>query len=71
MTGTLKLVLLNPDMPCLYQHIKSRSEEANSSGAALFVVKYVNLYQQRRSSNLIGCKLEVGVAAYFIQQGKS
>ena len=30
------------------------SEEANWSGSALFVIKYVNLYQQSGSSNLIG-----------------
>ena len=39
------------------------SEEANWSGSALFVIKYVNLYQKLRSSNLIGWKLEVGVAS--------
>ena len=38
------------------------SEEANWSGAALFAIQYVNLYQQSGSSNLIGRKLEVGVA---------
>ena len=40
---------------------------ANWSGPALFVIQYVNLfthvYQQPGSSNLIGCKLEVGVAS--------
>ena len=39
------------------------SEEANWSGSALFVIKYVNFYQKSRSSNLIGWKLEVGVAS--------
>ena len=29
----------------------------------MFAVKYVNLEQQSRSSNLIGLKLEVGVAS--------
>ena len=38
------------------------SKEANWSGSALFVIKYVNLYQQPGSSNLIVWKLEVGVA---------
>ena len=38
------------------------SEEANWSGSALFVIKYVN-YQKPRSSNQIGWKLEVGVAS--------
>ena len=37
------------------------SEEANWSGSALFDIKYVNLQQQSRSSNLIGCKLKVGL----------
>ena len=38
------------------------SEEANWSGAALFVIKYETLYPQPGSSNVIGWKLEVGVA---------
>ena len=46
------------------------SEEANWSGSVLFGIQYVNLYQQARSSNLIGWKLEVGVASLFIQQDK-
>ena len=40
------------------------SEEANWSGSALFVIKYVNFYQKPGSSNLIGWKLEVGMASY-------
>ena len=39
------------------------SSEANWSGSALFAIKYVNLYQQSGSSNLIGWKLEMGVAS--------
>ena len=39
------------------------SEEANWSESALFAINYVNLYQQSRSSNLTGWKLEVGVAS--------
>ena len=39
------------------------SEEANWSGAALFAIQYVNLYQQPGSSNLTGWQLEVGVAS--------
>ena len=39
------------------------SEEANWSGSALFVIKYVNSYQKPGSSNLIGWKLVVGVAS--------
>ena len=60
----LTLVLLNPDIPWLCKQCRSRSvEEANWSGSALFVIKYVNLYQQSGSSNLIGLKLEMGVAS--------
>ena len=39
------------------------SVEANWSGSPLFVINFVNLYQQPGSSNLIGWKLEVGVAS--------
>ena len=39
------------------------SEEANWSGSALFVIQYVNLYQQLGSSNLTGWQLEVGVSS--------
>ena len=46
------------------------SSEANWSGSALFAIKYVNLYQQPWSSNLIGWKLEMGVASQIIQQDK-
>ena len=44
------------------------SVEANWSGSALFAIKYVNLQQQFGSStcNLIGWKLEVGLASQFI-----
>ena len=38
------------------------SEETNWSGSALFIIKYVKLYQQLGSSNMIGWKLEVGMA---------
>ena len=53
----LTLVLLNPDMPCLPNSVdpdQLASEEANWSGSALFVIQYVNLYQQSELSNLIG-----------------
>ena len=46
------------------------SEEANWTGSALFSIKYVNLYQQSESSNLIDWKLEMGGASSFIQQNK-
>ena len=39
------------------------SSEANWSGSALFVIKYVYLYQTLESSNLIGRKLDVVVAS--------
>ena len=39
------------------------SEEANWSGSALFDIIHVNFYQKPGSSNLIGWKLEVGVAS--------
>ena len=39
------------------------SEEANWSGSALFVIKYLNLYEQLGSSNLTSWKLEVGLAS--------
>ena len=45
----------------IYKFI-SHSEEANWSGSAMFVIQYVNLYQQPGSSDLIGWKLEVEVA---------
>ena len=61
----LTLVLLNPDIPCFANNVdpdQLASEEANWSGSALFVIQYVNLYQQSVLSNLIGWKLEVGMA---------
>ena len=54
------------DIPCLSKQCdpdQLASEEANWSGSALFAIKYVNLYQQTVSSNLIGWKLEMGVAS--------
>ena len=57
--------LAEQDIPYFSKQCRSRSVglEANWSGSALFVIKYVNLYQQPGSSNLIGWKLEVGVAS--------
>ena len=43
--------------------VQLASEEANWSGSALFAIKYVNLYQQTWSINLIAWKLEVGMAS--------
>ena len=62
----LTLLLLNTARPVLANSVdpdQLASEEANWSGSALFIIKYVNLYQKPRSSNLIGWKLEVGVAS--------
>ena len=39
------------------------SSEANWSWSALFVIQYVNLYQQPGSSYRIDWQLEVGVAS--------
>ena len=39
------------------------SKEDSWSGSALFAIKYVNFYQKLGSSDLIGSKLEVGVAS--------
>ena len=62
----LTLLLLNTTCPVLANSIdpdQLASEEANRSGSALFVIKYVNIYQKSGSSNQIGWKLEVGVAS--------
>ena len=62
----LTLLLLNTTCPVLTNSVdpdQLASEEANWSGSALFVVKYVKFYQKPKSSNLIGWKLEVGVAS--------
>ena len=55
--------LAEQDMPCLSKECRSRSVGFNWSGYALFVIQYVNMHQQPGSSNLIGWKLEVGVAS--------
>ena len=62
----LTLLLLNTTCPVFANSVdpdQLASEEANWSGSALFVIKHMNLYQQTGSSNLIGTKLEVGVAS--------
>ena len=61
----LTLLLLNtsPGLANSVAPDQLASEEANWSGSALFVIKYVNFYQKPRSSNLIGWKLEVGMAS--------
>ena len=62
----LTILLLNTTCPALANSVapgQLAPEEANWSGSALFVIKYVNFYQKSGSSNLIGWKLEVGVAS--------
>ena len=62
----LTLPLLNTTCPVLVNSAdpdQLASSEANWSGSALFVIKYVNFYQKPGSSNLIGWKSEVGVAS--------
>ena len=62
----ITLLLLNTIGPVLANSVDPDQlafEEANWSGTALFVIKYVNFYQKPGSSNLIGWKLEVGVAS--------
>ena len=66
---TLTFVLLNPDIPCLCKQCRSRSI-GFWSRLIWIAIQYVNLYQQLESSNLIGWKLEVGLASLFIQQDK-
>ena len=64
--GILTLLLLSTTCPVLANSVdpdQLASEEANWSGSALFVIKYVNFYQKPGSSNLIGWKLKVGVAS--------
>ena len=56
---TLTLVLLNPDRSCLCKQCRSRSVgfwRSQLIWSTLFVIKYVNLYQQSGSSNLTGWK---------------
>ena len=68
----LTLLLLNTSCLVLANSVdpdQLASEEANWSGSALFVIKYVNFYQKPGSSNLIGWKLQVGVASYSAWEG--
>ena len=63
----LTLLLLNTSCPVLANNVdldQLAPEEANWSGSALFVIKYVNFYKKKPGSiNLIGWKLEVGMAS--------
>ena len=54
--------LAKHDMPSLSKQCRSKSV-GFWSGSALFVIQYVNLYWQSGSRNLIGWKLEMGVAS--------
>ena len=47
---------VHPDVTCLCRQCRSRSEEANWSGTALFFINYVILYQQPGAIYLIGWK---------------
>ena len=52
----LTLLLLNTACPVLANSVdpdQLASSEANWSGSALFVIKYVNFYQKPGSSNLV------------------
>ena len=61
----LTLLLQNTTCPVLANSVDpdQLASEANCSGSALFVIRFVNLYQKPGLSNLIGLKLEVGVAS--------
>ena len=61
-SGALNHGLLNPDSPAFANNVDP-DQLAYWSGSALFKNKYVNLYQNPRSSNLIDWKLEEGVAS--------
>ena len=59
----LTRLLLNSTCPVLANSAdpdQLASEEANWSGSALFVIKYVNFYQKPESSNLIGWEIRSG-----------
>ena len=54
--------MLNTTCPVLANSVDP-DQLASEAGSALFVIKYVNFYQKPKSSNLIGWKLEVGMAS--------
>ena len=66
--GALTLLLLNTTHPVLANSVVPDQLASNWSWSALFVIKYVIFYQKPRSSNLIGWKLEVGMAIYSARQ---
>ena len=49
--------------PVLANSVDPDQLASDWSGSALFVIKYVNFCQKPGSNNLIGWKLEVGVAS--------
>ena len=57
----LTLLLLNTTCPDLAKSVDP--DQLASTGSALSIIKYVNFYQKPGSSNLIGRKLEVGMAS--------
>ena len=60
----LTILLLNTTCPVLANSVDPDQLASDWSGSALFVIKYVNFYKKKLgSSNLIGRKLEVGVAS--------
>ena len=61
----LTLLLLNMTCPVLANNADpdQLASEANWSRSALFIIKYVNFCQKLGSSNLIGWKLEGGMAS--------
>ena len=67
----LTQVLLNPDMSCLCKQCRPRSSVGFWRSQLIWICTiaikymYVNLYQQSGSSNLIGWKLEKGVASFY------
>ena len=66
-------LLLNTACPDLANSVdpdQLASEEANWSRSALFIIKNVNFCQKLGSSNLIGCKLKVGVASNLFSKAR-
>ena len=56
------------DIPCLCKQCRSRSVgffRSQQIWICTVCIKYLNLYQQPWSSNLIGWKLEVGMVSYL------
>ena len=76
MNPILTLVLLNPDIPCLCKQCRSKSVgfwRSQLFWICTVVMKYLNLYEQLWSSNLIGWKIRsrLGILIYSAGQGLS